>query len=215
MDQKRFYDSPTSHEIGSLKTVNLNVLYKHIKHNVIPGSTIESGMEIMSRFEHIAITGECRKLEDKLLQAKVYGRLAELNRQVTIKGLKRRDQRDLSSIGRVFDHFVQNSELTMDQYQKALQRMSEVLKEEPMITNFNRKYRVVHRLATFALDCVEYCRECRRDKILEPTLRQAHSEPDLDNLRRGAFSVFHTHVLKINLSHSDFFHNFTPLKPRS
>merc|ERR1739838_639427 len=41
---------------------------------------------------------------------------------------------------------------------------------------------VVHRLATFALDCVEYCRECQRKiSINAPsTLRQASSEPDLE-----------------------------------
>ena len=118
-----------------------------------------------------------------LLQAKIYGRLAELTRQKATAGLKRRDHHaDLASMGHTIETFIRNSEVTMEHYQEALQRLKEVEKKQALIPIVNRKYRVVHRLATFALDCVEYCRECQRKISLNApsTLRQASSEPDLE-----------------------------------
>ena len=74
------WPSSTSDDIRSLKTVELNVLYKHIKHNIIPTTESEKGMLIMRRFAEITLelrlnpnenTAERRKPDESLLQARV------------------------------------------------------------------------------------------------------------------------------------------------
>ena len=77
-----FEDRPstTTDDVRSLKTIELNVLYKHIKHNIIPSTESDKGMLIMRRFAEITLklrlnphenTPERRKPDESLLQVRV------------------------------------------------------------------------------------------------------------------------------------------------
>ena len=73
-------------DLENFSTTKMTVLYKHIKHNVMPHKAIDRCHDLMTRFEmenddRMAAMGGKASDQDKVLYSRIYSRQAEINRK--------------------------------------------------------------------------------------------------------------------------------------
>ena len=142
----------------------LTVLYKHIKHNIIPNKSTEDARSLFDAFARQVLPFDRPNSassgpgsnhvtdHERILYSRIYSRQAELNRKYLNGNIARKE----------FNLYSDVQKQTITKYEQALQMLKEINSiAEP--TYINRHYKVVHCFASFALDCVEYWREHDRE----------------------------------------------------
>ena len=137
-------------DLENFSTTKMTVLYKHIKHNVMPHKAIDRCHDLMTKFElenddRMAAMGGKASDQDKVLYSRIYSRQAEINR-------KRIEDQRLHLENKPWE-YSDIMEQTQKKYEMSLEKLRSLSEGYQMaqagfrVEDYIVIYRVTHKIA--------------------------------------------------------------------